>query len=129
MSFRLFLTVFDLSILPILKTCFYWRLINESNFISNLNHLNLTSNEKFMLEISIVGLSWVIENDSVMQVVLTKIDISYHWIFKTCFYWRYTFELALIWIWNHSISTKNKEIVIKTLQVSMIGRCSPAGNK
>ena len=129
MSFRLFLTVFDLSILLLFKTCFYWKYINEYNFISNLNHLNPTSNEKFMLEISTVGLSWVIENDSVMQVVLTKIDISYHWIFKTYFYWRWNFDLALIWIWNHSIWTKNKEVVIKTLLVSVVDHCSPAGDK
>ena len=77
MSFQLFLKVFDLSILLFFKTCFYWRSINESIFISNFNHLNLTSNEKVMLEISIVGLSQVIENDSIMQVVLNKFNISY----------------------------------------------------
>ena len=78
MSFQLFLTIFDLSILLVFKTCFYWRSINESTLISNLNHSNPTSNEKVMLEISTVGLSRVIDNDSIMQVVLTKIDISYH---------------------------------------------------
>ena len=129
MSFRLFLTIFDLSILLVFKKCFYWRSINESIFISNLNHSNPTSNEKVTLEISTVGLSRVIENDSIMQVVLNKFDISYHWVFKTCFYWRNTFELALIWLWNHSIWTKNKEVVIKTLLVSMVDHCSPAGNK
>ena len=78
MSFQLFLKVFDLSILLVFKTYFYWISINEFIFISNLNHLNPTSNEKVMLEISTVGLSRVIDNDSIMQVVLTKIDISYH---------------------------------------------------
>ena len=82
-----------------------------------------------MLEISTLGLSWVIENDSTMQVVLTKIDKSYHLIFKTCFYWKYSFELALIWLWNHSIWTKNKEVVIKALLVSMVEHCSPASDK
>ena len=129
MSFRLFLIVFGLSIIIVFKPCFYWRWINEYNFITNLNHSNLTSNEKFMLEVSTVGLRCVIENDSVMQVVLTKIEISYHWIFKNRYYWRYTFELALIWLCNHSIWMKNKEVVIKTLQVSMIGHCSPASDK
>ena len=52
--------------------------MNESNFISNLNHSNPTSNEKVTLKTLTVDLSWVIENDYVMQVVLTKIDISYH---------------------------------------------------
>ena len=72
----MFLTVFDLSIILLFKTCFYWRYINESTFISNLNHLNPTSNEESMLEISIVGLDWVIENASIMQVVLNKFGIS-----------------------------------------------------
>ena len=94
-----------------------------------MNQFNPRLNEYFMLEIPTVGLSWKIENDSVMQVVLSKIDISYHWIFKTCCYWRLTFELALIWLWNLSIWTKNKEVVTKTLQVRMIGHCSPAGSK
>ena len=38
-----------------------------------------------MLEISIVDLSWKIENDSIMQVVLSKFNIPLHGIFKTMF--------------------------------------------
>lgn len=82
-----------------------------------------------MLKISTIVLYGEIENESVMQVVLSKIDISYHLIFKEYFYWRYTFELSLIWIWNLSNWMKNREFMIKTLLVSMIGHCSPAGNK
>jgi len=40
--------------------------------------LNPTSNEESMLKTFTVVLSWVIENDYLMQVVLSKIDISYH---------------------------------------------------
>ena len=126
---RLFTSVFDPSILLVFKTCFYWRSINESNLIFNLNQFNSSLNEKFMLERSIIGLSWKIENDSIMQVVLRKFNIPLHRIFKICFYWRCILEFNFIWLWNHSNQTKNKEFMIATFLVSMIGHCSPAGNK
>ncbi len=91
MFFRLFLCTFDPYIFNAFKKCFYWIYLHEYTLIYNFNRFNLSSNEKFMLKISTVGLSWEIENDYVMQVDLSKFDISYHGIFKNCFNWRYPY--------------------------------------
>jgi len=66
-----------------------------------------------MLKISTVGLSWEIENDSVMKVNLSKSDRSSHEILKTYFIGDIPMNLLSFGFGITQIGRKTKNLLLK----------------
>ena len=116
---HMFIGIFDPSIILVFKTCFYWRYLDESFFISNWNHINPSFNEKVVLKIVTIGLGWNSQTTLGCRLLFRLYDIPYHRIFKTYFYWKYLYESTLFWLCNHSNRAWNKEVITKTLSGSL----------
>ena len=118
--------IFNPSIIILLKIYFYLTYLYESNFTSDLNHVNPSANEKVVLDLVIVGLGRNSQETLACRSLLRIFGISFHLIFKTYFNWKYPSKCIFILLWNHFNRTSN-EYFINEILLGSLG-CTPLLN-